>query len=126
LWFIAILGAACVSPVGIGPVGDWGSNQASLKLALSGGTVMYQCGMGTVDSGWTVQTDGSWRANGEHFFGGGPAPVNGRPPHPAVYSGVFEGDRLTMTAIVTDLGDTLGPFHLVKNGPSVSEICLSP
>jgi hypothetical protein len=123
---VALLAAACTSPLGIGPLGDWGSDQASLELTRAGGTATYQCGMGTVDSGWTEGTDGSWSATGKQYFGGGPIPAGGHPPHAALYSGRFDGDRLAFTVIVPDVGDTLGPFHLIRGGPSVSEICLSP
>ena len=122
--FAALTAVACSSPLGVGPVGDWGSQQAHLDLNLSGGTVTYQCGMGTVDSGWAKNPDGSWLASGKHYFGGGPVPDSGRQPHAALYAGRFEGNRLDFTVFVPDVGDTLGPFHLVRGGPPVSEICL--
>lgn len=120
----AILAVACTSPFGVGPVGEWGSHQAHVDLKLSGGTVQYQCGMGTIDSGWAESPDGSWLATGKHYLGGGPVPDTGRSPHPALYSGRFTGDRLDFKVFVPDLGDTLGPFSLVRNGPSISELCL--
>lgn len=120
----AIFASACSSPFAVGPVGDWGSSQAHLDLTLSGGTVQYQCGMGTIDSGWALNPDGSWLATGKHYLGGGPVADSGRSPHAALYSGRFIGDRLDFRVFVPDVGDTLGPFNLVRNGPGVSEICL--
>ena len=125
-WILAltVVGVACASPTDASVIGQWGSQQASLQLKLSGGTLMYQCGAGTVDPAWTVSLDGTWSATGEHFLGGGPQPIDGRPPHPARYSGQFVGDRLEFTVLLLDLNQTLGPFHLVRDGPSVSEVCV--
>lgn len=120
----ALFAAACTSPVGVGPVGDWGGHQAHLTLTLSGGAVRYQCGMGTIDSGWAENSDGSWLATGKHYFGGGPVPDTGRTPHPALYTGRFQGNQLAFRVFVPDVGDTLGPFQVIRDGPNVSEICL--
>ncbi|HEX4562065.1 MAG TPA: hypothetical protein VH113_09575 [Gemmatimonadales bacterium] len=120
----ALFAAACSSPFGVDPVGDWGGTRAHLDLRLSGGTVQYECGMGTIDSGWAENPDGSWLATGQHYLGGGPASDTSHSPHPALYSGRFTGDRLNFRVFVPDLGDTLGPFSLVRNGPGVSEICV--
>ena len=116
--------AACSAPTDGSPAGQWGSQQASLILQPSGGTVTYQCGAGTVDSTWSVDSDGQWLATGTHYFGGGPEPAHGRTPHPARYTGQLHGNRLDFTVNLTDLGQTLGPFHLVRDGPAVSEVCL--
>lgn len=107
-----------------GVLGNWGGREASLVLARSGGTLSYACGAGTIDSGWTLTPSGDFTASGRHFFGGGPAPAQGRPPHPARYAGVVDGDTLSLTVTVTDLGETLGPFHLVRGGPPVLEQCV--
>jgi hypothetical protein len=115
--------AACTSLTDAGVAGQWGSTQASLVLQRSGGTVSYQCGFGTVDARWSLNADGQWLATGQHFFGGGPDPIEGRPPHPARYSGQLVGDQLDFTVTLTDLGQTLGPFHLTRGGPTVSEMC---
>ena len=80
--------------------------------------------MGTIDSGWTIGGGGRFLATGQHFFGGGPLPPEGRPPHPARYLGHVSGAVLTMTVIVTDTPDTLRPFHLTRGGPTVMEQCL--
>lgn len=119
----AIFAAACSSPFGVDPVGDWGGTQAHLDLKLSGGTVQYSCGMGTIDSGWVENPDGSWLANGKHYFGGGPVPDTGFTPHTALYSGRFAGDHLDFIVFVPDVGDTLGPFHVVRNGPARPYLC---
>ena len=105
-------------------IGDWGGTQASLTMTRSGGDLSYPCGAGTIDSTWTLSTDGLLAGRGQHFFGGGPVPVQGRQPHPALYSGIVDGDTLTLSVSVTDLGQTLGPFRLLRGGPAVVELCV--
>jgi hypothetical protein len=105
-------------------VGAWGGTQASLTLERSGGALTYPCGTGTIDSTWTLSESGAFAASGQHFFGGGPDPVQGRPPHPARYTGQVSGNLLTLTVTLLDLNETLGPFTLVRGGPPVQEMCV--
>jgi len=114
----------CGSPTAASILGDWGGSQASLTLARSGGTLSYPCGAGTIDSGWSIAADGRFTASGRHYFGGGPVPSQGRPPHPATYTGSVAGDDLTLTVTLIDLEQKLGPFHLVRGGPPVPEQCV--
>jgi hypothetical protein len=115
---------ACSTPTAPVAEGSWGGAQASLVLTPSGGMVSYPCGNGTIDSTWTLTPDGRFTATGQHFFGGGPIPPEGHPPHPARYVGLVAGERLTLTIIVLDLSDTLGPLHLTRGGPPVAEQCV--
>ena len=118
------LALACSSPTAPDVLGSWGGTEASLVLTSSGGAISYACGSGTIDSGWTLSRTGQFVASGQHFFGGGPVPPQGRPPHPARYMGQVQGDDLTLTVTLTDLNQTLGPFHLVRGGPVVVELCV--
>jgi len=117
------LAIGCSSPTGVTALGDWGGEQASLSLTVSGGNLSYLCGAGTIDSGWTLGNDGQFSATGSHHFGGGPVPVGGSFPHPARYSGLVEGEFLTVTVHVIDLDETLGPYKLIRHGPAVHELC---
>jgi len=120
----AVLIMACNDPTAPDVIGKWGGPGADLRLTLSGGTVEYACGSGTIDSAWTLTTDGHWNAAGQHFTGGGPVPPGGGPAHPAQYAGRVRGSQLTFTVTLTDLGDTLGPFVL-ERGKTVSlQLCL--
>jgi hypothetical protein len=114
----------CTTPIGPDARGQWGGTEASLALTGSGGTASYLCGAGTIDSGWTITQAGDFEATGQHFFGGGPLPIQGRPPHPARYVGRLSGTRLTLTVILLDTSDSLGPFHLIRGGPWVNEACV--
>jgi hypothetical protein len=115
---------ACSDSAGPTAAGTWGGTEASLVLGASGGTLAYQCGAGTIAPGWALTSDGHFSGTGEHFFGGGPVPPQGSPPHPAIYKGEVVGDRLTLRVTLTDLHQDLGPFHLQRNGPAVAELCL--
>lgn len=115
---------ACQSPTSSGAVGSWGGSQASLELSHAGGTITYQCGNGTIAPGWTLAADGSFSATGEHYFGGGPVPSGGRPPHAATYSGKVNGGHMSLTVTVPDAGVTIGPLDLVRGGPTVTQMCV--
>ena len=125
---LVLLGCSSATMPGQGPeaVGQWGGGrgEASLVLTPSGGVLSYQCGHGTIDGTWTVQPDGSFTGTGQHFFGGGPLPAEGRQPHPASYEGDLTGDRFTLRVILNDLDQTLGPFQMVRDGDPVTELCL--
>jgi hypothetical protein len=114
----------CSDPTAPDPVGRWSNSDLSLLLAQSGGTLSYACGAGTVDSGWAVSAAGRFTGVGQHFFGGGPVPPQGHPPHPAVYAGRFSGDQLVLTVTVTDLQQVLGPFKLRRGGAPIAELCV--
>lgn len=115
---------ACTSPTAPTAEGDWGGSNASLSLSRTGGTLSYACGAGTMDSGWILTDAGLLTGTGKHFFGGGPLPIQGRPPHPATYSGRIDGRTLTLTVTLTDLGQVLGPFLMLRGGPKIQEMCL--
>ncbi len=114
---------SCSSPTAPDLEGSWGGTEVSLELAGSVGTLTYLCGSGTIDF-LTLSSDGRFAATGVHYFGGGPVPPQGHPAHPARYAGRVEGDRLTLTAHLIDLGQTLGPYRLVRGGPAVTELCV--
>jgi hypothetical protein len=121
--FVA-LAFACTSPTEPTVVGTWGGTSVSLELDSSGGTLQYMCGNGTIDPGWSLAPDGTFTATGLHYYGGGPLPSGGRTPHPASYTGHVAGNHMTLTVTVTDTDAVLGPFDLVRNGPTVFEVCV--
>ena len=123
---LAALLVGCASLMEPGVTGRWGGSQVSLLLDRTGGTLTYPCATGTMDSTWTLGADGALTATGEHYFGGGPVLPGGGTPHPATYAGHISGNVLTLSVTLTDLKETLGPFTLVKDGPEVHELCLSP
>lgn len=103
---------------------QWGGPEATLTLGPAGGSVVYLCGASTIDAGYSIAPGGRWHATGEYYVGGGPAPVEGRPPHPATYDGAFRGEVLVFTVAVPDLATTLGPYTVTRGKPGATEICL--
>ena len=124
LGLMVLLFAACASPGEPGVLGQWGGTEASLILSRTGGELAYPCGVGTLDPTWTLTADGHLSGFGNHYFGGGPMPSQGRPPQPARYDGQVDRDELTLTVTLTDLNQTLGPYRLVRDGPLVQEMCV--
>ena len=104
--------------------GKWGSPDATLTLSMLGGSVEYACGAGTIDPGWNLDSKGKWTATGRHSAGGGPAPIDGRPSHPATYAGTLERDVLTFFVEVPELDLKMGPFQVVRGADGVSEMCV--
>src|SRR5262245_45962510 len=105
---LCTLAIGCSSPTAPTLLGDWGGKQASLRLAVAGGSVAYLCGAGTIDSAWTITKDGQFSATGSHYFGGRPVPVGGPPPHPARYAGQSNAEFLTLMLVIADLDQTPG------------------
>ena len=115
---------ACDGATGPVATGRWGGPEAELVLSKKGGTVVYACGEGTIDGSWHISPGGRWSATGLHYFGGGPLPPQGREPHPASYQGTFTDSRLRFTVTLTDLGEILGPFALIRNESGPGNLCL--
>ena len=114
---------ACSDATAPTATGDWGGTDVSLTLTPSGGTLSYACGYGSIKPGWSLTGTGAFSAVGQHFFGGGPVPPQGHPPHPAIYAGRVDGDHLTLTVTLSDLQTVLGPYDLTRDGPPVAEMC---
>jgi hypothetical protein len=121
---LCLLTAACASPVDPEASGQWGSTQAGLMLSRSGGTLTLQCGSGTIDSTWSLATDGVFTAVGVSFAGGGPDPVGGRPARPSRFTGQITGNTFTLSVVVIAANAVLGPFRMQRNGPAISQVCL--
>jgi hypothetical protein len=127
---------ACGTPTG-GPTGNrsgltagsnpaegpWGGPDVSLDLAEAGGTLKeFPCTKGTIDAGWTLNEDGSLSGTGQQFFARS-VPPGGQPDHPARYEGALRDGTLTLTVILLDVPDTLGPFEMHRGWYAVSDVC---
>jgi hypothetical protein len=117
------LALGCASPTAPDAIGQWGGTHANLTLTEIGGTVEFDCGSGVIDPGWILSASGRFAATGVFFHGGGPEPIEGRPPVPAHYSGIFRDSRLTLTITLTGEEVPLGPFELERGRTAALTKC---
>ena len=110
-----------------GPVnpGDWGGEHIGLVVAASGATIEYDCATGTIDEP-LVATDGAFSAVGTHTPGhGGPIRQDEIPDkHPARYEGLIDGETMTLDVTLSDSGEKLGRYTLVRGRPAQVLKCL--
>ena len=76
----------------------------------------YDCAAGRITEPLRPKSDGSFVAIGTHSPGhGGPVRIDETAPkRPARYTGVIDGDRLTLTVVMTDSAVTVGTFELTR------------
>ena len=101
-----------------GPVApsEWGGDHVGLTVLATGGTLEYDCASGTIDQPIVAATNGNFIAQGTHTRGhGGPSMVGEIPDrHPARYEGWTDGETMRLTVTLTDTGEKLGSFTLVR------------
>jgi hypothetical protein len=101
-----------------GPIAqsEWGGEHVGLTVAASGGTLEYDCASGTIDQPIVAATNGEFVAQGTHTRGHGGPSREGEIPdrHPARYTGWTDGNEMRLTVTLTDTGDKLGDFTLVR------------
>jgi hypothetical protein len=101
-----------------GPIApsEWGGEHVGLTVSATGGTLEYDCARGTIDQTIQAASDGNFVALGSHTRGhGGPA-IQGEVPdrHPARYAGWTDGTTMRLSVTLTDSGEKLGDFTLVR------------
>jgi hypothetical protein len=122
--FACSVALACADPVAPANPVEWGSPEASVTILATSADVAFPCGAGTINATLHPGSRATWTAAGLFYPGGGPLPIEGRPPHDATYSGAFNGDVLTFSVSVPDISAALGPFKVTKGEPGPSEMCL--
>ena len=110
-----------------GPVnaGDWGGEHIGLVVGATGATIEYDCASGTIDEP-LVATDGVFSAVGTHTRGhGGPVRQDEIPDkHPARYDGRVDGETMILDVMLTDSGEKLGRYTLVRGRTAQVFKCL--
>jgi hypothetical protein len=96
-------------------ISTWGGVHVGLTITASGGLLEYDCAMGRIDEPIVVR-QGRFDVTGVHWPGmGGPIGVDTtRVPRPARYQGQVLGNRMLLTVTLTDTGQPLGTFELVR------------
>ena len=111
-----------------GPIApsEWGGDHVGLTVLATGGTLEYDCASGTIDQPIVAATNGNFVAQGTHIVGhGGPIMVGEIPDrHPARYDGWTDGETMRLSVTLTDTGQKLGEFKLVRGQPPHVFRCL--
>ena len=113
------------------PPGVWGSNEASVTIQDGSAAVKIfaqalppsGCYGSFGDIAQAISY-GSFSVAGTYTQLTGAYP--GRTEHPARFSGLVEGSRMTLTIAVTDVSLFLGPFVLTEGVPNAWGPCLYP
>ena len=94
--------------------GQWGGPHIGLSIGSTGGQIDYDCASGTIGP-IVPDAAGRFTAAGTHTPGhGGPVREDEViPSHAATFTGVIQGNRMTLEGRV-DNGVELGPFVLDK------------
>jgi len=109
-------------------IGTWGGDHVSLTVSAASTHVEFDCAHGDTPSPLTLDDRDAFKASGtfvrEH---GGPIIVGQLPDsHPAVYSGSVTANTMALTVELTDTGEAVGLFTLVRGTPGRVVKCLLP
>lgn len=127
---IALLTAGSCSRISTGPLppSEWGGQHIGLTVLDRGGgaTLEYDCASGTIDEPLSVDSRGDFAAVGTHTRGhGGPVFIDEVPDrHPARYLGSTDGKTMTLTVTLSDSGERLGTYSLVRGASPAVFKCL--
>ena len=101
-----------------GPIApsEWGGEHVGLTVLATGGNLEYDCATGTIDQPILAATNGNFVALGFHIRGHGGPVMQGEIPdhHPARYDGWTNGEKMTLSVTLTDTGEKLGEFTLIR------------
>ncbi len=115
--FLLTAAGPCSTDVA-GPItpSQWGGEHIGLTVSAAGATLEYDCASGTIDQPIVVGANGNFVAQGTHTRGhGGPSMVGEIPDrHPARYDGWTDGETMKLSVTLTDTGQKLGDFTLVR------------
>ncbi len=93
--------------------GTWGGKDISVSVTDSGATIEYSCAEGTISQPIVLDANGNFDVKGvyvaEH---GGPTRVGEDNSHPARYSGRIDGNKMTLTVMLTDTKEIIGTYTL--------------
>ena len=122
--FLAACGSNSVKP-GTKIEGLWGAEHLELVANNSGALLEYDCAIGTIDSPLILDANGKFDLVGTHTVGGGPVNLNDPPEaQPALFQGRVRDKSLELTVTLTNTGDVIGPYILVRGEPGLLYRCL--
>jgi hypothetical protein len=128
VYFVALLTAGSCAQVATGPLapGEWGGQHIGLTVLDRGATLEYDCASGTIDEPISLDSRGHFSAVGIHTPGhGGPASIDEVPDRrPARYVGSTDGRTMTLTVTLSDGGEQVGTYKLVRGASPAVFKCL--
>ena len=105
-------GDACMNQRKIS--GLWGGQGISMEVTDSGATLDFDCASGTITEPITLDSAGKFSAKGR-FARHRPGPTredDDTEGQPATYSGVVDGENLTLTITLAKNSEKVGDFTL--------------
>jgi hypothetical protein len=122
----SILTGCSGSLLGISTGEVFGGEGILLIVTDAGANLEFDCAAGRIREPLRPRADGSFEADGTFTFGqGGPIRADDPPrTEPARYSGVLEGDGLTIGATLLESELVIGPYALRRGDPGVIRRCL--
>jgi len=94
--------------------GMWGGQGISMEVTDSGATLEFDCASGTITEAVVLDSAGKFSAKGR-FARQRPGPTREEDDtegQPAAYSGVVDGENLTLTITLTKNSEKVGDFTL--------------
>jgi len=115
LCFTAAAGACARNLAGPIERSEWGGDHIGLTVSTNGGALEYDCASGSIDQS-IVARNGNFIVQGTHSPGHGGPIREGEiaERHPAQYEGWTDGDTMRLSVTLTDTGQKLGSFTLIR------------
>jgi len=106
--------------------GLWGAEHIELTAESDQVLIEYDCARGMLNSALIPDSDGQFDILGTYTLGGGPVNLNAPPPDAqlARYQGRVIGNRLELTVTLSDTGNVIGTFVLVRGESGYLYKCL--
>ncbi len=107
------------------PTGTWGGEHIALEVADNGATIDYDCAHGSITERIVPDANGKFVVKGLHVkerFG----PLrqgDDMTGQPATYTGIRDGETLTMTVTLTGTSETVGTYTLTRGKPGRVRKC---
>ena len=94
--------------------GSWGGQGISMEIAESDATLNFDCAHGTISEVVVADSNGKFEVKGlfTKERGGPIREGESTEGSPAIYSGVVDGENLTLTIILTKNQEKVGTFTL--------------
>ena len=93
--------------------GQWGGQGISMEVTDSGASLDFDCASGTISE--PIELDGSSKFSAKGLFARhhpGPTREAENEGQPAIYSGVLDGENMTLTITLKQNSENVGSFTL--------------